>query len=81
MFNITGMADTTVVVQMLNNSDEVVKETTTTDGNASFFYVKPGTYYARMFIDSNKNGKWDTGEYAADRQAETHLALHSIFSG
>lgn len=71
MFNITGMADTTVVVQMLNNSDEVVKETTTTDGNASFFYVKPGTYYARMFIDSNKNGKWDTGEYAADRQAET----------
>ena len=71
MFNITGMADTMVVVQMLNNSDEVVKETTTTDGNASFFYVKPGTYYARMFIDSNKNGKWDTGEYAADRQAET----------
>ena len=71
MFNITGMADTTVVVQMLNSSDEPVKETTTTDGNAMFFYVTPGTYYARMFIDSNKNGKWDTGEYAADLQAET----------
>lgn len=71
MFNITGMADTTVVVQMLNNSDAVVKETSTTDGNAMFFYVTPGTYYVRMFIDSNKNGKWDTGDYAADRQAET----------
>ena len=70
MFNITGMADTTVVVQMLNASDNVVGETVTTDGNASFFYVKPGTYYARMYIDSNANGKWDTGEYAAGRQAE-----------
>lgn len=71
MFNITGMADTTVVVQLLSTSDEMVKETATTDGNASFFYVKPGIYYARMFIDSNNNGKWDTGEYAANRQAET----------
>lgn len=71
LFDITGMADTTVVVQLLNSSDAVVKETSTVNGRAEFFYVKPGTYYARMFIDSNKNGKWDTGDYAAGRQAET----------
>lgn len=71
LFNITGMADTTVVVQLLNSQDVMVKEVSTSNGRAEFFYIKPDTYYARMFIDSNNNGVWDTGDYAADRQAET----------
>ena len=71
LFEVTGMKDTTIVVQLLSSSDEVVKEVSTDNGTAEFFYVKPGTYYARMFIDSNRNGEWDTGLYAGDRQAET----------
>ena len=71
LFDITGMADTTVVVQLLNSQDVMVKEVSTSNGRAEFFYIKPDTYYARMFIDSNNNGIWDTGDYAADRQAET----------
>ena len=71
LFDITGIADTTVVVQLLNSQDVMVKEVSTSNGRAEFFYIKPDTYYARMFIDTNKNGIWDTGDYAADRQAET----------
>ena len=71
LFDITGMADTTVVVQLLNSSDAVVKEAATDNGRMEFYYIKPDTYYARMFIDSNRNGIWDTGDYAADRQPET----------
>lgn len=71
LFDITGMADTTVVVQLLNSSDAVVKEVATDNGRVEFYYIKPDTYYARMFIDSNRNGIWDTGDYAADRQPET----------
>lgn len=71
LFDITGMADTTVVVQLLNSSDAVVKEASTDNGRVEFYYIKPDTYYARMFIDSNRNGIWDTGDYAADRQPET----------
>lgn len=71
MINISGMEDTTAVVQLLNSSDQIVKEAATSDGTVEFFYVKPGTYYLRMFIDSDKNGKWDTGDYSEDRQAET----------
>ena len=71
LFEVAGMKDTTIVVQLLSSSDEVVKEVSTDNGTAEFFYVKPGTYYARMFIDSNRNGEWDTGLYADDRQAET----------
>ena len=71
LFDLVGLADTTVVVQLLNSQDAVVKETVTTNGRAEFFYINPETYYARLFIDSNKNGVWNPGEYAADRQAET----------
>lgn len=71
LFDMPGMEDSTVVVQLLNSSDIMVKETTADKGKAEFFYITPGVYYARMFIDTNRNGKWDTGDYAAGRQAET----------
>ena len=34
------------------------------------FYVEPSTYYVRAFIDRNKNGLWDTGDYARNEQPE-----------
>ena len=40
------------------------------NGVAEFYYVNPGKYYLRAFVDSNGNGQWDTGDYYADRQAE-----------
>ncbi|MEY4540032.1 MAG: hypothetical protein RLZZ306_1789, partial [Bacteroidota bacterium] len=27
-----------------------------------FAYVKAGTYYIRMIVDENRNGRWDTGD-------------------
>lgn len=32
--------------------------------------VKPGDYYARLYIDENKNGVWDTGDIRKGRQPE-----------
>ena len=51
------------VVQLLNKSDKPVAEVRATEGRADFFYLKPGDYYMRMFIDRNRNGRWDTGHY------------------
>lgn len=68
--NIAGMADTTIVVQLLSTSDKVMKEIATRRGAVKFEYVKPGEYYVRMFVDSNGNEIWDTGDYAADLQPE-----------
>lgn len=67
---ITGFERKNIVVQMLNASDKVVKETATSNGTATFYYVKPDTYYIRMFVDDNDNGLWDTGLYSERRQAE-----------
>ena len=72
VINVSGLevADTSIIVQLLNNSDSPVMEVRVKDGKARFEYLMPGKYYMRAFVDANGNGVWDTGDYAADRQAE-----------
>jgi len=67
---IQGRNDSTVIVQLLNNADKVVHTERTQDGKANFYFVKPGQYYMRAFVDHNGNGQWDEGNYAENRQAE-----------
>ena len=57
-------------VELLNGSDKVVDTAAVAGGTAAFENIKPGTYYARLVIDANGNGKWDTGNYALHRQPE-----------
>ena len=70
MFTIPNFTDKAVVVQLLNAQDAVVKTASLIDGTAQFYYITAGTYYARLFVDDNDNGVWDTGEYAERRQPE-----------
>ena len=63
--------DTGVVVQLLSKSDKVeAQQRTDKDGNADFFFMKPGDYYMRCYVDANGNGQWDTGDYASGQQPE-----------
>ena len=64
------MEGRSVICQLLNMQDAPVKEVTTTTGTAEFFYVKPDTYYLRMIVDANANGRWDTGDYATLQQPD-----------
>lgn len=68
--NLSGTRDTNIVVQMLNSSDKVMKEVRAQNGTAEFFYVNPGEYYVRAYIDSNGNNTWDTGDYHTGLQPE-----------
>lgn len=70
LMTLQGMEGKPVIAQLLDGSDQVVKEATTHNGQAEFFYLKAGKYYMRMILDENQNGKWDTGNYDADRQPE-----------
>ncbi len=38
--------------------------------NAAFYYLNPGKYSARIIIDTNNNGKWDTGDFEKNIQPE-----------
>ena len=63
--------DTSVVVQLLSKNDKVeVQQRTDKEGNADFFFMKPGEYYMRCYVDANGNGQWDTGDYASGLQPE-----------
>lgn len=71
LVTLSGVEDTTIIVQLLDKTGKQVKEVIATNRTAEFFYVTPGTYYLSAYVDSNGNHKWDTGDYDADRQAES----------
>lgn len=57
-------------IQVLNNKDEVLRELPA-DANGTFFqYLKPDSYYLKMYIDLNGDGKWTTGSWEEKRQPE-----------
>ncbi len=66
LINYTGKE----VIQILNKEDNVVRQQLASDSKVRFDYMDPGVYYARLFIDENGNGKWDTGDYSENLQAE-----------
>lgn len=70
LINISGMDSLPMVAQLLDSGDKPVKTVKVSNNVAEFFYVNPGTYYMRLFVDRNGNGIWDTGDYALGQQAE-----------
>jgi len=59
------------MVELLDKSDKPVRTVRIAANNkASFTNLEPGTYYARLYVDRNNNGKWDTGCVTDSLQAE-----------
>jgi hypothetical protein len=57
-------------VELLSAGDAVVRKAKVEDGDALFMNLNPNKYYARLILDVNENGIWDTGNYAEKRQPE-----------
>ena len=68
LLNLRGMQGKRAVVELLSAQGAPLKRVVTEDGTAQFFYIKPGKYYARLFVDTNRNGIWDTGNYSLNQQ-------------
>lgn len=69
--NIYNLSDSMpAFVELLDKSDKSLYHATVKGGVASFIYLNPGIYYARIILDANGNGKWDTGEYSEKREPE-----------
>lgn len=74
---LSGVDDScSVMVQLLNSGDKVLKEAKAIDGTAEFYYVKPGEYYMRAYVDVNNDEKWSTGNFYADVLPEPVYYYH-----
>lgn len=57
-------------IVLLDDKDRPVKQMQANVNGCKFEYLMPKTYYLRMFIDSNGDGKWTTGDWMSKRQPE-----------
>lgn len=57
-------------IQLLDAKDKVVRELPAEQQGALFQFIKPETYYLRMYIDANNDQQWTTGSWEEKRQPE-----------
>ena len=62
--------DSLARIQLLNDKDEVVRELPAKQEGTRFDYLAPTTFYLRLYIDQNADGKWTTGDWQQKRQPE-----------
>lgn len=69
-FNVTNLNGQPAFIELLNAQDAPVRSEIIKGGSVTFKNIIPGTYYARLIIDTNENGKWDTGSIEKSIQPE-----------
>ena len=57
-------------IQLLNDKDQVVRELPASPEGTKFEYLAASTFFLRMYIDRNNDGKWTTGDWLLHRQPE-----------
>ena len=57
-------------VELLGSGEKVLRTVPVRNGAFELLNVTPGTYYLRLTLDANGNGKWDTGNYKSHQQPE-----------
>ncbi len=62
--------DTAVIIQVLDEKDQPLRTERATAEGTLFKHLAPKSYYLRVFIDKNGDGKWTTGDYLTHRQPE-----------
>ncbi len=59
------------VIQLMDKNEEVLQERIVRSAEQIVYeYLKPGEFIIKAICDSNKNGKWDTGDYLKKIQPE-----------
>lgn len=68
--NITNVKEQ-LILQLLDEKEKVVRQNILQhDEKVRYEYLEPKKYLLKIIVDSNKNGKWDTGNYLKHRQPE-----------
>lgn len=68
--DLSGLNGYPAFVELLNGSDAVVRTAPVVGSEAYFPYLNPGKFFARVILDTNGNGIYDTGNYDLGLQPE-----------
>jgi hypothetical protein len=83
IFKVTGI-EQEASIQLLKNSEdeEIIKSISLNSNQKSvvFDYLKPGKYIVKLVIDTNQNGKWDTGKIDEKIQPEAVYYFDKIIN-
>ncbi len=72
--------DIPVIIQLLNEKGLVVDEKiVSTEKRIDFGFLAPAKYGLKAIIDTNKNGRWDTGQFINKIQPERVLVHPKLF--
>jgi uncharacterized protein (DUF2141 family) len=80
--SVTKRNSSPVIIELLTESNkEVIRRKTITQTTTVNFDLLPaGRYIVRGIIDTNKNGKWDTGSYLKKNEPEKVIYLPISFN-
>ena len=69
-----------IIVQLLSEKGlPLAEQIVTNDRKIDFGLLPPAKYGLKAIIDSNKNGRWDTGEFLKKIQPEKVLVHPKLF--
>lgn len=70
--NIQNLQDSPIFLQLIkkNQKFDVIEERNGLGRQFFFPNLNPGDYYLRLYVDSNNNGVWDSGDILSARQPE-----------
>ncbi len=76
-----GEQATSVIVLLTDERmNEITRGNLSEDGAITFPYLPAGQYYLKAILDSNGNGRWDTGDYWKRIQPEKVKVIPSAVS-
>ncbi|MBQ8100508.1 MAG: Ig-like domain-containing protein [Paludibacteraceae bacterium] len=62
--------DSRAMIQVLDDKDQPVRTLRAQPEGVHFTYLKPQSYYLRLYLDLDGDSLWTTGDYATRRQPE-----------
>lgn len=69
--NLSNAPDSQMIIELLNEKENIISyQIIETNKAIEFPYLKPNKYFVRVIVDSNKNEKFDTGNFLLKQQPE-----------
>lgn len=79
LLKLSNLPKENVIIELVDKESTIRREYPK-DNQVEFKFVKPGSYAARLIVDSDKDGDWTTGDYNGLKQPEEVFFFEKLLS-